>query len=242
MRKQHPPRRSLQILNERSAVPSLTSKVMASSAPAKKQKLNAADKERLLRIARKKVVGSDGFGAGSAVIATGPAARGENLRDVWSEVDHVPEPAEGEWGREGRPGPKPKAPKALARQRELLLKHTEKALPVPHEGMSYNPKLESHQQLLDKAVQEEMERLRKEEEEAKRVQAVSGFVLQPEHVPGVAPGMKVADGDETAMEHDSEDDKVEDSDSLVAKVPKRKTQRDRNKAQRAREAVGHRDE
>jgi nucleolar protein 53 len=211
--------------------------VVTSSAPAKKQKLNAADKERLLRIARKKVVGSDGFGAGSAVISAGPAARGENLRDVWSEVDFVPEPAEGEWGREGRPAPKPKAPKALARQRQLLLKHTEKALPVPHEGMSYNPKLESHQELLDNAVREELARLKKEEEEAKMVQAVSGFILQPQFVPGVAPGMKVADGDETAMENEDEDGDVENSVAVVTKGQKRKTQRDRNKAQRAREAV-----
>jgi hypothetical protein len=111
-----------------------------------------------------------------------------------------------------------------------------KALPIPHEGLSYNPRLESHQELLDKAVQEELAHLQKEDEEQKRIQTAAGFVLQPAYIPGVASGMKVGDGDETALPVEA-DIEVELSEGPLTKPQKRKTQADRNKAHRAREAV-----
>ncbi len=236
MAKAKPVRRSLQILQERSAVPSLSSHT--TKAYATKKKITAADKERLLRIARKNNVSSDGHGLGSAVITTGTAARGENLRDVWDEVDEVPEVPEGEWGREGKPAPKPKAPIALQRQRELLLVQTaDKALPIPHAGLSYNPGLDSHQELLERAFEEEKQKLAREEEERKRLAIAESFVVVPEYTEGFALGMQVDDAAKAEEEAEAQEEGDADGEPIKRKAQRRKTQLERNKAQRAREAV-----
>ena len=267
--KSRPVLKSLAVLSQRSAMPALSSRAKPSTSPAssservhKQPKLTAEDKERLLRIARKGAVRAlDGMGMGSASLAT-KGVEAAALKDVWGadgraiedEDDEqegpkaVPRPEE--WGYEARlRDVKPRAPVTYARQRDLqsTLSAT-KALPIPDAGISYNPKLEAYQALLDAAVREEMTRLERERQQEERVEKFR-HVARMNAVPterGVAPGMTVAAGDKEALALeeaaalgvDAQDgpDVFHHLLKLKKTAPARKTQADPNRLARRRAA------
>lgn len=244
-------------------MPALSSRAKPATASSservhKQPKLTAEDKERLLRIARKGAVRAlDGMGMGSASLAT-KGVEAAALKDVWGadgraieedeeEQNAVPQPEE--WGYEARRRDvKPRAPVTYARQRDLqsTLSAT-KALPIPDAGISYNPKLEAYQALLEAAVQEEMTRLERERQQEARVEKFR-HVARMNAVPterGVAPGMTVAAGDKEALALEAASAGVDAQDgpdvfhhllTLKKTAPARKTQADRNRRARRRAA------
>ncbi len=182
--------------------------------------------------------------------------KAENLRDVWTEAEKEAMAAIGgseKWGAEAKQNSsvlKPlKPPVTIQRQREARISQgaSEKALPVPEEGMSYNPRLESYQALLDQAVEEEQQRLKEEQDEENKIlRAGKVKVIGLQHYErGTAPGMAVADGDAEAMREEAEAEamKVEEEEEameekqVAKKENKRKTQTEKNKAKRKADAV-----
>ncbi|KAJ9104245.1 hypothetical protein QFC19_004062 [Naganishia cerealis] len=213
----------------------------------KQPKLSTEEKERLLRIARKGAVRAlDGMGMGSASLAT-KGVEAADLKDVWGVdgaiLEDSPPPQPEEWGYEARLSElKPHAPVTFARQRELQnTLSSAKTLPIPDSGISYNPKLEKYQALLDQAVQEEMDRLEREKQEEARVERYRGIAklnaLPTER--GVAPGMTVAAGDREAIATEGLEPEEGDQvfqEMLKLKASKRKTQADRNRIARRKAA------
>lgn len=236
MRRAHKPLRSLAVLSERSAVPSLTSRVNSSSASSlHKLKLSPHEKARLRRIARKTVIAPDGTGLGSADISV-VAAASRVLRDAWGTPAEAVEGPEGGFGEEAMRKVEPKAPITLQRQREIRRAQVEEGLvaEVPAAGTSYNPSQEAHERLLEKAVEEELGKLAGEAREEMRA-AILGEVVQARKNASAgeyAPGMTVGPGD---VDEDQEEDEEDDTEAAVKKTTKRKTQAQRNKAARKKE-------
>ncbi|KAI5451841.1 hypothetical protein NCC49_001485 [Naganishia albida] len=249
--KSRPVLKSLAVLSQRSAMPALTAKVSkpqnSTERVHKQPKLSVEDKERLLRIARKGAVRAlDGMGMGSASLAT-KGVEAVDLKDVWgadgvAKEDVVP-PKPEEWGYEARLTElKPHAPVTYARHRELQTAlTTDKSVPIPDSGISYNPKLESYQALLDQAVQQEMDRLEKEQQQEARIEKFRQLAklnaLPTER--GVAPGMTVAAGDKEALATeglDAEEGAEVFHEMLKIKASQRKTQADRNRIARRKAA------
>lgn len=235
-RRESKPLRSLAILSERSAVPALIGR---QTTPTTTTKVMAKDKDRLLRIARKKKIGPDGSGMGSAVIdIKAPVA----VRDVWTQGDEeeeaasAPKTAEQQW----LPAPKraPKAPVTVAQQRARAAQLSRaQALPVPAAGTSYNPAIDAHQRLLDAALEEERKKLQRELKEEEKIKLARGLVVQATgYQPGVAIGMQVGDGEQEDSEGGSEEE-GDAAGSRVVKPTKRKTQAEKNKRARRLEEV-----
>lgn len=249
--KSRPVLKSLSILSQRSAMPALTARVAkpanSTERVHKQPKLSVEDKERLLRIARKGAVRAlDGMGMGSASLAT-KGVEAVDLKDVWGDdgvakVDVAP-PNPGEWGYEARLSElKPHAPVTYARHRELQTAlTTDKSVPIPDSGISYNPKLESYQALLDQAVQQEVERLEKEQQQEARIEKFRRLA-KLNAIPterGVAPGMTVGAGDKEALATeglDAEEGTEVFHELLKIKATQRKTQADRNRIARRKAA------
>lgn len=228
MRRAPKPLRSLAVLTEHSAVPSLTSRPIVPST--RKTKMSNAEKERLKRIARK---------TSSSVLVTQPAQSadvktiGEINKDAWTEDQCVKVP--GGYGEEGMIKRTVKVPKTLRERREIYLENqvsTGRGMEKPDEGTSYNPKAEAHSRLIELAVEEEKAQLKKEEEEAERIK-VLGEVIKARRPIIVgdeyASGMTVGPGEE------DEEETNESSGSRIIKPTKRKTQAQRNKAKRVKE-------
>lgn len=249
--KSRPVLKSLAVLSQRSSMPALTAKVSkpqnSTERVHKQPKLSVEDKERLLRIARKGAVRAlDGMGMGSASLAT-KGVEAVDLKDVWGADgvarEDVAPPKPEEWGYEARLTElKPHAPVTYARHRELQTAlTTDKSVPIPDSGISYNPKLESYQALLDQAVQQEMDRLEKEQQQEARIEKFRQLAklnaLPTER--GVAPGMTVAAGDKEALATeglDAEEGAEVFHEMLKIKASQRKTQADRNRIARRKAA------
>lgn len=239
--------RSLEILLQRSAVPALSSKATAPPAPkTNKAKVSHADKERLRRIARKTQVGSDGQGLGSAVISV---RKTEPLRDVWTERESEAQRlanVKGKWEEVVEPQPAPKAPLTIEQQRQIHAYTAQtKSVPVPRDGQSYNPKLESHQTLLDAAIAQEIALLKKETDAEKKLERYKQMIQNRRQVAqeddaDLINGMMVAAGDPEALAEEiglEVEDIGDGSDSnemgnAFAKPTRRKTQAEKNKAKR----------
>jgi len=231
LRRAPKPLRSLAILNERSAVPSLTSKHIQPSTSAKKTKVSGAEKERLRRIARRAIIASDGTGLGSAEVKTVKKAD----TDAW--IVKAKLKAKGGFGEDEMNKQTVKAPVTIARQREIYMKSQvegQRGLETPDEGTSYNPSANSHARLISAAVEEELAQLEREGKEAERIALLGEVVIArkaqlaiEEHAMGmiVGPGEIDSDDDETA----------EAGPSRVVKATKRKTQAERNKKARNKE-------
>lgn len=232
LRRAPKPLRSLAILDERSAIPSLTSKPVA-LAP-RKTKISAAEKARLRKIARRDVNIEEGAPISSADLKASSIA----TKDAWEEEAPKVVP-KGGFGEETMVKKTVKAPKTITEQRQNYLNNQvemAKGLELPSEGTSYNPSAQSHAQLMQSALEEEKLRLAKEEADAARI-AVLGEAINARRtrLPGVeyAAGMVVGPG-EVDDEDESADDGAEDK---VTKQKRRKTQAQRNKALRAKEAA-----
>lgn len=227
------PLRSLAVLNETSAMPSLTARVVVAK---KKPAVTAKEKARIRKIARRTVDDRTSADVRKTDLSS--------LRDAWgSDVeDEVPLPSGG-FGLEGMVKPKVKAPQTIEEQRQarLAISAAQLASELPAAGVSYNPAVEAHSKLIEAAAEEERKRLAAEEREAERLRLLgevvasrraTEFELSDTHVDGMAVGLA----------SDSEDDDdaaaaAADEPALVKKPTKRKTQAQRNKAKRAKEAA-----
>ncbi|KAL1405342.1 hypothetical protein Q8F55_008973 [Vanrija albida] len=221
------PLRSLAVLQERSAVPSLTART---AAPIKK--VTAKEKNRMRRIARRTIDATS-----SADVRKTDTS---GLKDAWASKSAAPAPAGG-FGAEGMFTPTVKAPITIARQRKIRLEAiaSQRADEVPVTGTSYNPAAEAHAALIGEALEEELARL-EAEKKADEAAAVLGQVVESrratvrEATDNFVDGMKVGRGD---VDED-EDDEALDADAPAPKKPtKRKTQAQRNKAARAKAAA-----
>lgn len=224
------PLRSLAILEERSAIPSLSSRAKPSQPKGRKTKITAKEKERLRRTALKAEAD------GTADIKTTDVS---SLHDAWGAEEAEPS-LPGGYGEEAVVKRKIKAPETLERQRELrrAVDSAQLAAELPRAGVSYNPSAPAHAALIDEAVQQEMERLAAEERLEKEIAARGGVVDalkgQDDWIGDeVVQGMRIGRGDGVALEDDEEESEPE-VEAYKPKPTKRKTQAQRNKAARAK--------
>ncbi|KIK91165.1 hypothetical protein PAXRUDRAFT_643726 [Paxillus rubicundulus Ve08.2h10] len=217
------------ILSQRSAVPAVISRATKPPQP----KISRADKDRLLRIARRPrrgpfnaVMDPTEFGAGSAAIDVSHAVKASGGHDLWarSAEEIIAD------GLETVQKPNIKKPD-LGHPRDMI---DVPAVSVPHQGASYNPPVLAHQELLMEAYKAEQ---RRQEESAKlaafrkKIEQARAFAANDvtEGVPG---GMVV---DEI-----NEEEALTTVDMVVStKRPARKTkqQRARMEKQRAERAL-----
>ncbi|WVN87578.1 uncharacterized protein L203_102761 [Cryptococcus depauperatus CBS 7841] len=229
-KRQHKPLRSLAVLQERSAVPPLTSRITPKPAKTTCTVVSQKEKNRLKRIARKTQAFSDGTGLTSADIKTnGPADK-----DVWKEEEEEPSELLGNFAKETLSKGKIRAPVTVQRQRENYLSTTSRFLETPSAGVSYNPSAESHSHLINEAYKEEVDRLRLEEERSFMIEKYGSVIEARKQMAGEsAEGMIIGEG-----ETDSEEEQDAEG-FLTKKLSKRKTtaQRNRIARQRALEAA-----
>ena len=218
MRRAPKPLRSLAVLTERSAIPSRSS-VPASTSH--KVKLSSTERARLRRIARRAV-------ETEVMTSADVRAVSSSLHDAWVDA---PIPT-GAYGEEGMVKRAIKPPPTLAKHRGNYLRSQEagRAIDIPDGGVSYNPTEESHRRLLSLALEEEEARLKKEAEDEERTKALSevknarSISLGEEYVNG----MRIGPGE--GLEVDATEE------PRVVKPTRRKTQAERNKALRLRQA------
>ena len=225
------PLRSLAVLSERSAVPTLTSRsIAASSSTSKKAKISTKEKDRLRRIARKALpIDGEAHSADVRILS--------NIKsDAW-KVTAATRPAGG-FGEEGMVKRVPKAPVTLHRKREIYYTNQvegHNALEKPGGGTSYNPSAERHSKLIDEAYEEEQALLAREAKDAKRAKG-GEEILAARRAPvegEYAAGMTIGEGE--AASGSEVDGGGEDE--LTKKTSKRKTQAQRNKAARLKAAA-----
>lgn len=231
LRKSRPkkPLRSLAILAERSAIPSLSPRyTIAPSAP----KVRPQEKARLRRIALRE---HRPEGQSASQIPIAPTLAGS---DAWASDPTLSLP--GGFGEEAIAPPKPKFPVTLARRREGLHGAIVEGRngEVPDSGTSYNPTVESHRALIEKALEEERGKLAQEAEDLERINE-RGMVIENRKAVGrtgeYAEGMDIGPGEvEGGAESEEE---IVDEDEEKRKQKGRKTQAQRNKAIRLREAA-----
>jgi nucleolar protein 53 len=161
------------------------------------------------------------------------------LADAWSAETVTIKP--GTFGEETMVKKTVKAPKTLAEQRRLragrvINIHSKEEL--PEGGTSYNPSAESHAALMEQAIEEELELLRREEDTEERMREL-GEVVNSRKAVGrtgeFADGMLVDGDDNQDLESSSELDPADIP--LPKKQTVRKTQAQRNKALKKRAAA-----
>ncbi|KAG5641248.1 hypothetical protein DXG03_005662 [Asterophora parasitica] len=223
---------SIKILAERSAVPAVFSRPSSTTASKKRKPLVSNEKKtRLLRIAKRprkgpfnSVIDPTEFGAGSAIIELSEAVKNSGTYDAWA-----PPPPQEEI-KEGLETVQKKSVKvpALSRVRDTI---DVPAIIQPHQGTSYNPPVESHQELLLQAHGIEERRIRDAEKLAEvkeKIEAAKRDV--EENNPAVASGMKLH---EDIVGNEDDGESVEGEGDLPSKrLPPRKTQAQRKKAAR----------
>lgn len=107
----------------------------------------------------------------------------------------------------------------------------------PHQGSSYNPPAEAHQELLLKAAEIEKKKLEDLEKMADVKRKMENAQITQDYDIGVAPGMTVQPL-EDVDEIDAKDEEDE-AGSSVTKVAERKTKSQRNKMARVLAEVSH---
>ena len=233
------PLRSLAILSERSAIPSLTSRTSTPSSAKPKTSASPQEKARLRRLALKE---HRPDAAPSLAIV---GARDVPAIDPWASSSIPTRVAlPGGFGDEHVNKPAPQTPATLARARLLRAKAIAAGKlakivgELPDAGTSYNPTQESHAALLEDAVQEELAKL---EAEAKVEQEIAGLgqvVVNRNNGKGMeyeyAEGMLVGSGEEDTDDEDDEEGSDEETREGIngKSQPQRKTQAQRNKALR----------
>jgi nucleolar protein 53 len=221
--------RSLAILDERSAVPSLT--VKSTTAPKTPKPISKSEKTRLRRIARKEMIDPDADAPTSnlAVGSITPQA------DAWEKEKVTVK--KGTFGEETMVVRKVKAPKTVAEQRAMRRARLGLQMEIPDDGTSYNPRAESHAALMERAIAEEMELLRREKDTEERMKELAEVVNSRKAVGRTgefADGMLVDpldDNSESGSELDPADI------PLPKKQTVRKTQAQRNKQLKKRAAA-----
>ncbi|KAL7420407.1 hypothetical protein Q5752_005377 [Cryptotrichosporon argae] len=220
--------RSLAVLSERSAIPSLTSRSRPSAST---RAVRPVEKARLRRLARRPAATAR-FAAPSAEVL-----------DAWAALPPPPAPVGG-FGAEAMFTPAVKPPPTLVRAAAIRAQAIAERRDVerPEAGTSYNPAADAHAALIAAAVDEEVRRLAREAKEDARAERM-GDVVRRQKEAGerddgetVVAGMTVGAADAAALDGQDEDGEVEEEERVV-KPTKRKTQAQRNKALRAREAA-----
>ncbi|KIM41216.1 hypothetical protein M413DRAFT_18869 [Hebeloma cylindrosporum] len=220
---------SAKILAQRSAVPAVFSRVTGSGSNKRKSLLSREEKEKLMRIAKRprkgpfnSIMDPSEYASGSGIVDLSEAVKASGTYDAWAPE----EVAEIKDGLENVQKKKAKPP-VFAQTRDLI---EIPAIVEPHQGTSYNPPVDAHQELLEKAAALEMKRLRDAEKMAEvKTKMEEAKLTAEEYDMSVAPGMKVQElhGDEE--EQPEEDEEVSTS---AKRVPERKTKAQRNRAAR----------
>jgi nucleolar protein 53 len=163
------------------------------------------------------------------------------LTDAWGKAK-APTQLPGGYGTETVNKPTVRTPKTLAKLRAARRTATASQIEadIPTTGVSYNPAAAAHAALISEAVEEELGRLATEARADDRA-AVLGEVVAArreldivgEEAQGMVRGMRVSGhGEESEAEAESD----ADAEAFKPKQTKRKTQAQRNKALRARDA------
>lgn len=213
---------SLKVLSQRSAVPAVFSRTTSAK---RKSGLTNEEKDRLLRIAKRprkgpfnSIMDPSEYKSGSSVVELSEAVKKSGTYDPWhpEKEEKIP------YGSEAVQKKKPKVPK---------LPHPKQGIEVPavvepHQGTSYNPPVDAHQELLLTAHEKEEKRLQEEERLAEIKQKISKLSQDDDGDMNVAPGMKLDE-----VEEEEKEDKEEETSVIPPKkAPERKTKQQRRKA------------
>ncbi|KAN0094429.1 Ribosome biogenesis protein Nop53/GLTSCR2 [Tylopilus felleus] len=212
---------STKIISQRSAVPAVSSR----STKLPGTKISRADKERLLRIAKRPrkgpfnaIMDPTEFGAGSAAIDVSYAVKHSGGHDLWDAPAVEEIPPDGLETVRKRPIKKPD----LGHPRDVI---DVPAVSVPHPGASYNPPVQAHEELLMEAYKVEQ----RKQEEADRLSEARKMIEEARTF-AVA---DVTEGVPAGMVIDEIQDDGELTPNTPAVVPKRPPVK-KTKQQRAR--------
>ncbi|KAJ6485690.1 ribosome biogenesis protein Nop53/GLTSCR2 [Mycena sanguinolenta] len=213
---------STKILAQRSAVPAVISRTTANKK--RKSPLSSEDKERLLRISKRprkgpfnSIVDPTEFGAGSATLELSEAVKSSGAYDPWAPAEEMEEIED---------GLETVQPKKVKVPVHAHPRHTIEvpAILEPHQGTSYNPPADAHQELLLKASEIEGKRVEKAAKLAETKAKIDQATVEAgDETSGVPPGMKV----DLIVEDDEDPASTE---VIAKKMPERKTKAQRNKA------------
>ncbi|KAL0569997.1 hypothetical protein V5O48_011965 [Marasmius crinis-equi] len=252
---------SAKILAQRSAVPAVYSRNNSTNSASKRKAVSQADKERLLRQAKKPRKGplnsivdeaDDKWGGAKAAggipivlldlrvlternPGVSEAVKQSGQYDPWATIEEPQAVDEDDnFGAEEiknfkKPAPKPpKHPSSSSSLPDPRKAIQLSAVPTPHAGMSYNPPVAAHQELLLQAHSAE----EKKEKEAEKTREVKERMQKAKELEEIGvnnprPGMTIDEpGDEEEEEEETPTGEV-----ITKKMPERKT-----KAQRKKEA------
>lgn len=227
---------STKILSQRSAVPAVFSRATGESSKKRKSLVTKEEKERLLRIAKRPrkgpfnaIMDPSEYAAGSAVVDVSEAVKQSGTYDAWAPESEM----EIKDGLETVYKKKPKAP-ALSKTKDLI---EIPAIVEPHQGTSYNPPVNAHQELIEKAAELEKKRLVKEMKLAETKAKIDNARTTNSSLPvdiSVANGMVVQAIDE---EDDASAEESTDTPKFSKKVAERKTKAQKNRAARVLKEV-----
>ncbi|KAF9452083.1 P60-like protein [Macrolepiota fuliginosa MF-IS2] len=233
VRKSLPPRfstsalTSTKILSQRSAVPAVFSRTTSTNAVdrEKKRKMSKEEKDKLLRIAKKprkgpfnSVLDPSEYEAGAGVVELSKAVKESGSYDPWAVAPENEEEEEDDLPRVK----KVKAPITRNLRDQIAIP----AVSEPHQGTSYNPPVDAHQELILQAAEAEEKRLKQLDKHSEVKAKMEKARLADDGIVGeLVPGMKI---DEVV---DEEDVKEEEVDAVIAKPRslQRKTRMQRNK-------------
>ncbi|KAG5735715.1 hypothetical protein E4T56_gene7495, partial [Termitomyces sp. T112] len=219
---------STKILSQRSAVPAVFSRHSSATSNKRRALVSHEEKARLLRIGKRprkgpfdSIIDPTEFGAGSAMLEISEAVKKSGRYDVWTPHS---EDVEIKDGLETVQPKKIKAPTTKHVRDTIEMQ----AVIEPHQGTSYNPTIEAHQELLLQAHQAEERRVREAEKLAQVKEKMESAKREAEEVnPGFASGMKLQE----EVEEDADEDVTENRGEVPAKrQPARKTKAQRKKA------------
>ncbi|KAF5373463.1 hypothetical protein D9615_009513 [Tricholomella constricta] len=223
---------STKILAQRSAVPAVFSRPSSTASKKRKPAVSHEEKARLLRIGKRprkgpfnSVIDPTEFGAGSAIVELSEAVKSSGTYDAWAPPPPLEEIKD---GLETVQKKSIKVP-TLARVRDTI---EVPAIVEPHQGTSYNPPVQAHQELLLQAHEIEERRIRDAEKLAEVKEKIESAKRQVEEQnPTLASGMKLH-GD-IMEDDDGESVDGEGEGEVPAKrLPPRKTQAQRRTAAR----------
>ncbi|KAJ7578394.1 ribosome biogenesis protein Nop53/GLTSCR2 [Mycena floridula] len=207
---------SLRILSERSAIPAVGSR---------KRSVSRDAKDRLLRIAKRprkgpfnSIIDPTEAGAGSAMLGLSEAVKNSGNYDPWA-----PQPPQ----EEIKDGMETVMKKVIKAPVHKDPRHAidAPAIAEPHQGTSYNPPVNAHQELLLKAHEIEEKRVNDAAKMAEFKAKIDSAWHVPQDPPGVPPGMRV--DVVPAQDLDEEEEEV-----IAKPMPERKTKQQRRKAAR----------
>ncbi|EAU83781.2 hypothetical protein CC1G_07516 [Coprinopsis cinerea okayama7 len=232
---------SAKILAQRSAVPAVFSRPEKRKAP-----LTREEKERLMRIAKRprkgpfnSVQDTSELKSGEGVVGLSEAVKQSGTYDPWAEDakgEEEEKEEEVELGLEAVKKKKVKPPVLPQPRAQIEVP----AVAEPHQGTSYNPPVEAHQELLLQAHEAEAKRVAELEKMAETKRKMEGALreVDPEEEDmSVPPGMKVdlpGEGDDGKDDEEGGEGEGEGEEVPVApkKQPKMKTKADKNRAAR----------